>query len=173
MRAGESAPIISSAVGKLGEDHGTMNVGTALHKCRRRHGISTADSVPSDAALLIGPEGGLTNEEVAIAIEHGFSLQLGPRILRPRRHLLLRSRRWYSVGRDTQLSRNYPSPNTRRALARETGVAPCRPRQGIQPSQCLSGGDHWIVTAKQHLVTPWCHELDKLWVSIGGVGRYQ
>ena len=44
---------------------------------------STADSVPSDAALLIGPEGGLTNEEVAIAIEHGFSLlQLGPRILR-------------------------------------------------------------------------------------------
>ena len=44
---------------------------------------STADSVPSDAALLIGPEGGLTNEEVAIAMEHGFSLlQLGPRILR-------------------------------------------------------------------------------------------
>ena len=40
-------------------------------------------SAPSDAALLIGPEGGLTNEEVAIAIEHGFSpLQLGPRILR-------------------------------------------------------------------------------------------
>jgi len=44
---------------------------------------STSDSLPSDAALLIGPEGGLTNEEIAIAIEHGFSpLQLGPRILR-------------------------------------------------------------------------------------------
>jgi len=44
---------------------------------------STADSVPSDAALLIGPEGGLTTEEVAIANEQGFSLlQLGPRILR-------------------------------------------------------------------------------------------
>ena len=42
-----------------------------------------ASSSPSDAALLIGPEGGLTNEEVAIAVEHGFSLlQLGPRILR-------------------------------------------------------------------------------------------
>ena len=45
--------------------------------------------------------------------------------------------------------------------------------QGIQPSQCLSGGDHWIVTAKQHLVTTLVpHELYELWgVSIGGVGR--
>ena len=45
--------------------------------------------------------------------------------------------------------------------------------QGIQPSQCLGGGDHWIVTAKQYLVTTVVpHELDKLWgVSIGGVGR--
>ena len=38
--AGESAPgHIASAVGKLGEDHGSRGtMGTALHGCRRRHG---------------------------------------------------------------------------------------------------------------------------------------
>ena len=42
-----------------------------------------AHSAPSDAALLIGPEGGLTIGEIATAIDHGFvPLQLGPRILR-------------------------------------------------------------------------------------------
>ena len=57
---------------------GTWNHITPLHL------ISSSFVPPTrDAALLIGPEGGLTNEEVAIAIEHGFSLlQLGPRILR-------------------------------------------------------------------------------------------
>ena len=38
---------------------------------------------PQDAALLIGPEGGLTDREFAAAGSHGFSLlQLGPRVLR-------------------------------------------------------------------------------------------
>ena len=38
---------------------------------------------PKDAALLIGPEGGLTNQEFAAASAEGFQLlQLGPRVLR-------------------------------------------------------------------------------------------
>ena len=38
---------------------------------------------PKDAALLIGPEGGLTNQEFAAASAEGFELlQLGPRVLR-------------------------------------------------------------------------------------------
>jgi 16S rRNA (uracil1498-N3)-methyltransferase len=38
---------------------------------------------PDHAALLIGPEGGLTDQEVALACESGFEvLRLGPRVLR-------------------------------------------------------------------------------------------
>jgi len=38
---------------------------------------------PQDAALLIGPEGGLTDQEFAVASAKGFQLlQLGPRVLR-------------------------------------------------------------------------------------------
>ncbi|MDO6422033.1 16S rRNA (uracil(1498)-N(3))-methyltransferase [Saccharophagus degradans] len=38
---------------------------------------------PQSAALLIGPEGGLTEEEIKIAEAHGFNpLALGPRVLR-------------------------------------------------------------------------------------------
>jgi 16S rRNA (uracil1498-N3)-methyltransferase len=38
---------------------------------------------PENAALLIGPEGGLADQEVALACESGFEvLQLGPRVLR-------------------------------------------------------------------------------------------
>lgn len=40
-------------------------------------------TAPSSITLLIGPEGGLSNDEVALASEHGFlGLNLGPRILR-------------------------------------------------------------------------------------------
>lgn len=36
-----------------------------------------------DITVLIGPEGGLSHQEIALAIEHGFQdLSLGPRILR-------------------------------------------------------------------------------------------
>ncbi len=38
---------------------------------------------PQNALLLIGPEGGLSNQEVNLAMQHGFqALTLGPRILR-------------------------------------------------------------------------------------------
>jgi 16S rRNA (uracil1498-N3)-methyltransferase len=38
---------------------------------------------PTSIALLIGPEGGLTEEEIAQAIQHGFiATKLGPRVLR-------------------------------------------------------------------------------------------
>lgn len=38
---------------------------------------------PEGVALLVGPEGGLTADEVATAVDHGFrALTLGPRVLR-------------------------------------------------------------------------------------------
>lgn len=38
---------------------------------------------PGGVALLVGPEGGLTEGEVAMAVDHGFrALALGPRVLR-------------------------------------------------------------------------------------------
>ena len=41
------------------------------------------NGAPQDAALLIGPEGGLTDQEFAAASAEGFQLlQLGPRVLR-------------------------------------------------------------------------------------------
>ena len=44
---------------------------------------SSGRSVPDTAALLIGPEGGLSQDEVDLALNQGFKLlQLGPRVLR-------------------------------------------------------------------------------------------
>ncbi len=46
------------------------------------HTLSTL-TLKSPIALLIGPEGGLTDTEVTYALQHGFTaLRLGPRILR-------------------------------------------------------------------------------------------
>ena len=40
-------------------------------------------SPPTSVALLVGPEGGITDEEVSLCIQQGFTgLTLGPRILR-------------------------------------------------------------------------------------------
>ena len=56
-----------------------------LH-CTEDTGISASavnQGVPRDAALLIGPEGGLTDQECDVARAKGFELlQLGPRVLR-------------------------------------------------------------------------------------------
>ena len=39
--------------------------------------------MPDTAALLIGPEGGLSENEIDLALDQGFKLlQLGPRVLR-------------------------------------------------------------------------------------------
>ena len=44
---------------------------------------AVSQGAPRDAALLIGPEGGLTDQEFAAASAEGFELlQLGPRVLR-------------------------------------------------------------------------------------------
>jgi 16S rRNA (uracil1498-N3)-methyltransferase len=43
----------------------------------------TEHRAPSTLAFLIGPEGGLTEDEVAQAVEHNFQpARLGPRVLR-------------------------------------------------------------------------------------------
>ena len=56
-----------------------------LH-CREGSGVSASavtQGAPRDAALLIGPEGGLTDQEFDVASAEGFQLlQLGPRVLR-------------------------------------------------------------------------------------------
>ena len=56
-----------------------------LH-CTEDTGVSASAmtrGAPQDAALLIGPEGGLTDQEFAVASAKGFQLlQLGPRVLR-------------------------------------------------------------------------------------------
>lgn len=52
-----------------------------LHPAAEHHGLD--GDIPASAALLIGPEGGLSPTEVDAAREAGFSaLSLGPRILR-------------------------------------------------------------------------------------------
>lgn len=46
-------------------------------------GLRALQPAGSDVALLVGPEGGLTDAEVATALHHGFTgVRLGPRILR-------------------------------------------------------------------------------------------
>ena len=56
-----------------------------LH-CTEDTGVSASavtQVAPRDAALLIGPEGGLTDQEFDVASAEGFQLlQLGPRVLR-------------------------------------------------------------------------------------------
>jgi len=59
---------------------------TADHKWVLHCGTPAASSgrsVPDTAALLIGPEGGLSEGEINLALNQGFKLlQLGPRVLR-------------------------------------------------------------------------------------------
>ena len=59
----------------------------------------TSHQLPDSVALLIGPEGGLTNTEIRLAEDAGFEpLQLGPRVLRtetaPLAALAIMQSRW-------------------------------------------------------------------------------
>ena len=50
---------------------------------RGEAGLSTGQPSPSGAVLLIGPEGGLSADEIALALQQGFKpLTLGPRVMR-------------------------------------------------------------------------------------------
>ncbi len=50
---------------------------------RARHSINTLPLPVERVRLLIGPEGGLSFEEIAMTSRHGFTeIQLGPRVLR-------------------------------------------------------------------------------------------
>ena len=50
---------------------------------RARHSINTLPLPVERVRLLIGPEGGLSSEEIAMTSAHGFTeIQLGPRVLR-------------------------------------------------------------------------------------------
>ena len=54
-----------------------------LHCADNTDASAVTQGTPQDAALLIGPEGGLTDQEFAAASTEGFQLlQLGPRVLR-------------------------------------------------------------------------------------------
>ena len=54
-----------------------------LHCADNTDASAMTPGTPRDAALLIGPEGGLTDQEFAAASAEGFQLlQLGPRVLR-------------------------------------------------------------------------------------------
>lgn len=62
-----------------------VKVADADYKFCLHPGMSDAlpTARPNSVSLLIGPEGGLSNEEVTLASDHGFlGLNLGPRILR-------------------------------------------------------------------------------------------
>ena len=66
--------------------HHWVQAVTADHKWVLHCGTPAASSersVPDTAALLIGPEGGLSENEIDLALNQGFKLlQLGPRVLR-------------------------------------------------------------------------------------------
>ena len=62
-----------------------VEVAEADHKFCLHPGLNNAlpTTPPSSVALLVGPEGGLSDDEVALASNYGFlGLNLGPRILR-------------------------------------------------------------------------------------------
>ena len=59
----------------------TTQLNFVLH--HRTKQALTGYDVPESVSLLIGPEGGLTAEEISLAEKHGFNpLALGPRVLR-------------------------------------------------------------------------------------------
>ncbi len=83
---------------------------TAEARCRyvlhhRAAPSATADTPPGSVALLIGPEGGLTEEEIAAAEACGYeAIGLGPRVLRtetaPLAALAILQARWGDMDLD-------------------------------------------------------------------------
>ena len=60
-----------------------QNLGLVLDRNASKSITSIDNPVPSVIWLLIGPEGGLTNKEISLAIEKGFQpVRCGPRVLR-------------------------------------------------------------------------------------------
>lgn len=69
----------------------------------RGTGHKAPDKAPRSIDLLIGPEGGLTEDEIEAAIAHGFApMTLGPRVLRtetaPLAALAILQARWGDMG---------------------------------------------------------------------------
>ena len=69
----------------------------------RGTGHKAPDKPPRSIDLLIGPEGGLTEDEIEAAIAHGFApMTLGPRVLRtetaPLAALAILQARWGDMG---------------------------------------------------------------------------
>ena len=64
----------------LSQDHGKASF---VLDHRGHHGFPASGSKPQSVTLLIGPEGGLTDQEIDLAARSGFQqVRIGPRVLR-------------------------------------------------------------------------------------------